>query len=359
MRATVLLAEVWAATWSSKVSAFLIAALTAAMCLTTLLTVGRSAAAEEQVQERIDSAGSRVITIRDRSDEELITWNTVRVIAALDDVETAVGLVAAVDVSNGAGGDTLVPARALVGDIASVVRLSEGRWPRPGEALIARDAQQALGMDGPYGYVVRDGVEHTVVGSFEPLPAGAPLGGGVVVFAPSATADSVRIVVRDARHIEGVIDQVLGLLAPTDTTSIQVESPATLAEIQRQIGGDLARYSRALLIGVLGAGAVLIAVVVTSDVLIRRADLGRRRALGATRATVLALVVGRATVPGAVGAVLGSVAGLASAAWAGMMPPLEFAVATAVLALLACAIASVPPAALAARRDPVRILRTP
>lgn len=47
------------------------------------------------------------------------------------------------------------------------------------------------------------------------------------------------------------------------------------------------------LLGVLGAGALLVAIVVLADVFVRRKDLGRRRALG----TIVALVIARTLLP--------------------------------------------------------------
>lgn len=109
----------------------------------------------------------------------------------------------------------------------------------------------------------------------------------------------------------------------------------------------------------LGSGALLVSIVAFADVLIRRSDLGRRRALGATRSTITALVMGRNTAPALLGAALGTVAGLIFTYRAGRVPPLEFTIGTAALSILAAILGSAIPAVFAATRDPVRILRTP
>jgi putative ABC transport system permease protein len=86
-------------------------------------------------------------------------------------------------------------------------------------------------------------------------------------------------------------------------------------------------------------------------------DLGRRRVLGATRGTI-ALVTLRTLAPAHAGVLLGSSIGTWLAHRAHAVPPLEFTLATATLALV-CAVASaIPPALFAATLDPVRVLRT-
>lgn len=118
-------------------------------------------------------------------------------------------------------------------------------------------------------------------------------------------------------------------------------------------------YGRGLLLLTLGAGAVLVAVVVLAEVLLRRRDLGRRRALGASQWGLVGLVVARTVVAAVPGALLGAVGGAVIAAIWAQPPPLEFTCAVTVLTGLVSGIAAIPPAFLAAVRDPVGVLRTP
>ena len=136
------------------------------------------------------------------------------------------------------------------------------------------------------------------------------------------------------------------------------ESPTALADLQRAVGGDLGGYRRALLLVVQATGGFLVAVVVLAEVLLRRRDLGRRRALGASRPGLLLLVVARTAVAATPGVVVGSALGtLAAHAWA-QPPPLAFAAGTGLLTMFAAMLAATPPALLAAWRDPVAVLRT-
>lgn len=366
MRWWVLLREALATAWATKVPTTLVTLLVASMCATTLATVGRTAAAEEQVAARLDAAGSRLLVVNDVRANELIGPAVVAQAAGLSTTERAVGVAVPVDVTNqtvGVGG-TRVPAWTITGDLSDVVVLTAGRWPGPGEALVSPAAQQTLGMEHPVGAaqlastsVVGD---YSIVGAFTPRePFGDYRSGLVVAADPAAPADSLHVVVTDSSAAQVAQRAVLGLIAPADPQDITVQSPVALAELQAEVAADLGTFGRTLLLGVLGAGALLTAIVVLADVLLRRADLGRRRALGATRSTILALVLARTAVPALLGAGLGTAAGLYLAGRVDATPPWEFTVGTAVLAALAALASGVLPALFAATRDPVRVLRTP
>ncbi len=94
-------------------------------------------------------------------------------------------------------------------------------------------------------------------------------------------------------------------------------------------------------------------------VLVRQRDLGRRRALGADRPTIITLVVTRTLIAATLGALAGTAAAVVITTSSGVRAPAGFIGAVAILALLTAAIAAIPPAAIAAYRDPVAVLRTP
>lgn len=355
-----------ATAWANKVPSVLVALLVAVMCGATLATVGRTAAAEEQVADRLDAAGSRVLVVNDAQGQDLIPGVVVEQAAGLSVAERAVGVVIPVDVTNsvvGAGG-TRVPAWAVVGELADVATLERGRWPGPGEALVSARGQLALGMDDPVGSVTlastTEVMDYNVVGSFTPREPFTDYAAGVLIAAPDgAVADSLHVVVTDSQAAATAQEAVLGLIAPPTFEAVTVQSPVSLAQLQEQVAGDLTTFGRSLLLGVLGAGALLVAIVVLADVLVRRTDLGRRRALGATRSVIIALVLGRTLAPALLGAGLGIAGGLWVAARYAAAPPPEFTASTATLAVLAALASAIPPALFAATRDPVRVLRTP
>jgi putative ABC transport system permease protein len=348
---------------AQRVSSVMVAVLCAAICTVTLLTVGRTAAAEAQVLSRLDTAGSRLLVVTDERDAGLVTPAVIGVLAGLDTVERVVGVDAPFDVVNAVIGDggTRVPAWRVTGDLAQVATLAAGRWPRPGEALVSARGRHQLGLAAPAGVLTDStGRQHDVVGSFTARAPFDSFDAGIIIAADGqATARSVQVVVASVQAARVTERLTLTTLAPPDLSEISVQSPAALADLQRAVGGDLGRYGRGILLLTLGGGAFLITVVVLGEVLLRRRDLGRRRALGAPRWGLVTLVVARTITAAIPGAITGTAAGLAVAtAWADR-PPAEFTTATAILTILVAAAAAITPALIAAGRDPVGVLRTP
>ncbi len=92
----------------------------------------------------------------------------------------------------------------------------------------------------------------------------------------------------------------------------------------------------------------------------KRRDFGRRRALGASQADIVALVTIQSLLLGTLGAVVGTAGtALVTGVTMGVWPNWRFSVAVVVLAVDVSVLAALPPAFAAARRDPVRILRVP
>ena len=362
MRLSTLLAEAVRAAASQRVSSVLVAMLCAAICAVTLLTVGRTAAAEDQVLSRLDTAGSRLLVVTDDRDAGLVTPAAVQVLAGLDTVERAIGVDPPSDVVNtvvGDGGDRL-PAWRITGDLDQVVQLTAGRWPQPGEALVATDAQERLGFTHPAGSVASGDTQHDVVGGFTAREPFDNFNAGLIIAGDGATAArSVHVVVASVEAARATEALTIATLGPTDPADVSIQSPAALADLQLAVSGDLGDYGRGILALTLGGGAFLITVVVLAEVLLRRRDLGRRRALGAPRWALVTLVLARTITAAVPGAAIGVGAGAVTAhAWA-QPPPAAFTAATATLTVLVAAAAAIAPALIAAGRDPVGVLRTP
>lgn len=361
MRLGALVREAWVSTRTRLVPALMVAVLCASVCATTLMTVGRTASAEAEIEASMELAGSRELVVSDRLGAGQLSPVIVRAVSALEPVERAVGLTAARDVRSGhlADGGRPVPAWGVVGGIESVGVVTSGRAPGPGEALVSQSAMDALGLDEPVGFVVDGDREYAVVGAFSAREPFAELASGVVLAFPDAPARDLHVIAHDTRAVPVVQRITLSLVAPPAPGDVVVRSAASLAALQQEVMGGLGVYGRQLVVLVLGAGAVLAGVVTLADVLLRRADLGRRRALGATRKALVALVILRVLFAALAGVVVGTVASLVVLRTWDVDVPAQFALGTAVLALLAALVAAVGPAVVAATRDPVSILRTP
>lgn len=367
MRLGELASEAWTSARAQKVPTILVSLLVAVMCATTLLTVGRAAAAQGQVAARLESAGSRHLVVTDARQRDFLTAAVVSQTAGLSGVERAIGLTAAVDTTNSAigTGGARVPAWLIIGDPRAAVTLTAGRWPNPGEALVSGTAQGVLGLDAPVGAITTVSsnsvpVTYPVVGAFVARDPYGDLDTGAVVAAPArTTAHRLDVITTTAAQATITQSAVLAVLGRADPSDLQVQSPASLAQVQADVLGDLAHYNRTLTLLVLLAGAFLVAVVASSDVLLHRSEIGRRRALGAPRWALTALIITRTLVGALAGAVGGTALATLLVLHSGQHPDVSFTAATAVLAIIAAGLAATAPAVAAAHHDPVRVLRTP
>lgn len=364
MRLRDLVRESWAMIWFARVPSALIMVVVAAMCLTTLATVGSSAGAVASVTRRMEEAGARRLVVGDTGQQDFINERTLGMVRAVSGVESAHALGLPFDAVNGvlgAGGPS-VPVWPVLGQTAGMTRLVRGRAPGPGEAIVSTTRMATLRLSEPAGYLVNPDTQqqYAIVGAFVPEPGFEDLAEGALTpAAPGASGQELRVLVDDITLAPVTVRAVMGILAPADPSKVRVESPTGLAQTARDLHAQLVRQGRTLLLMIVGAGGFFVAAVVFADVLVRRRALGRRRTLGISRSDLAALEVLRAGWTAALGATGGTLAGLWLTSRQGVDVPSVFALATAVLGALIAAAASLPPAAFAALRDPVAVMRTP
>lgn len=362
MKLRSLLTEALAAARSSLVPSLLIAVVAALMTSTSLITVGRQARLEADLAEHLQSPAARTTVITALTDEARLTVPALNLSSDIDGVATAVGISFPVDVYNPVLGPDSgkVALVELYGDAPDAVRLTEGRWPLPGanEALVSASSQEVLRLEHPAGGVVSpDGSQWAIVGRFEPqTPFGALA--TQVVSLPASAPDS-EVLLRQIHLIPAESSRASALyqasleLTPGPPGSMDVSPPAVATQSTQQITSQVAGYGRQLVLLIAAVGAALTAVVVFADVLVRRRDLGRRRTLGIPRGHLILLVALRAVFPAFFGAAVGAGAGVLVAG-----APLDFAASVLVLSVISTFLAALPPAAFAAFRDPVLVMRT-
>ncbi|MEX0796025.1 MAG: FtsX-like permease family protein [Acidimicrobiia bacterium] len=352
--------------WSAPVASVMVGLIVASVCAVILATTGQTVRAEQDVLARIDEAGTRSVTAVDDQGTASIPVSAVERVAELSGVEWVVGFGFAIDGRNsqlGRGG-TPVATRVVWGVIPDVVAVN-GRPPQPGEALVGPAAQISLGLASPVGGIDLDDQQAAVVGGFE---ASDPLGflnttillASDPAQADAATLRSIHVLADSPDTVATLTPAIAAALGAQDPTGVRFETSETLAQLRAAVAGELGRFGRNLILATLAASLVLTALVVYGSVTLRRQDFGRRRALGAGRTTITGLVAVQYSVVGLLGAVLGSIAGSVTVyRLTDGFPDLRFTVAIAVLAVLATIGASIPPAVIAAFRDPVRVLRVP
>jgi hypothetical protein len=199
----------------------MVAALTAIMCAATIGTVGRATRAEQEVRDRLESAGSRVAVLRDAKNAAVLPGLLVRQSSALDLVERAIGLTAPVDASTGAlgGGGVPVAAWGMVGSPTEAVTLREGRLPQVGEALASEAAVRRLGLVQHVGWVL--------VGQREVSVVGVGTGNGAIAALRSGQIDAICNV-----------DPVMTMLSQKNDVTI-IADTRTLKGTEQLFGGPM------------------------------------------------------------------------------------------------------------------------
>lgn len=333
--------------------------------LTVMLTSGRTIGAEQQVLATIDTAGTRTLHVRAEPDAGL-TSDVLGRIAHIHGIEWAAAFSAPVDVTNTAIPDgTRVPTRLAYGshlERLGIPRLS----PLPGALAYASPAAlDLLGLADVAGSITTTtGASYDVAGQIVPPDFLRDFEPYAFVPQPAAAgseAISVLVVIAESPALVGpVSDAVLSVLAVEDPTKVKIHTSEELAQLRLLVQGQLANLSRGLVLVTLGTTAILVAVILFGLVTMRRKDFGRRRALGATRGLIVALLLTQTAVLTLVGIVIGMlVSTIVLISGGDPLPGSSFGAAISVLTLATATGAALLPAVFASTRDPIRELRVP
>jgi len=341
-------------------------AIVATCSLLVVGAIGQTVRAEQDVLGRIDEAGTRTIVVTDERGVAGLTGDTVRQIGRLSEVEWVVGLGFALDGRNVAlpyADATPVSVRTVWGELPPEISIV-GRRPRAGEAIVGPNAAASLGLAQGAGAVEVGQRTIPVVAGFQACDALADHNPSVLVMPvesdTSASVRSIRVLARFPGAVAPLAAAILDVLGPDSAGKVSLQTSSALADVRSAVGGELGQYSRRLVLAAFGAGLVLVALVTYAAITQRRQDFGRRRALGATRTDIVAMVAIQSALTGGLGAGVGLALGsLIVLRMTGGPPDAAFLGAVMVLATYASVLAAIPPALAAALRDPVRVLRVP
>lgn len=334
-----------------------------AMTVTTFVTAGRAAAAEAEILASVETAGPRLIGVSVLEPHQGVGAAAIERVRQLPNVEWVLGLGAARDVSStGTGARANIAARTLVTALPPLVVVEPGRLPHPGEAIVSPGVAERLQLEHPAGSVRDGGGVRSIVGQFQASGVIADLERLVLVApdegAPPA-ATQLYVLADDALHVEHLVREIRAVAGVPDE-QLTIQASDVLLELGNAVSGTIGSFGRQLSIGAIAVGAVLCGLTMTLSMLSRRRDIGRRRALGASRSAIVALALLEAGIPTAIGVALGTVVGtMLVVVTTGALPPVLFAIAAPCLIAVAGVSAAAPPAVLAARQDPMRILRVP
>lgn len=337
--------------------------VTAAITAVTFLTAGRAAAAEDEILRSVDEAGPRLITVTVEEPAPGLDDAALDRLATIAGTNWVLGLGPARDVRSGVlGRNATVAAREVLTGLPAEVTVDRGRAPKAGEAILGVEPQRILQLLEPSGTVIDGGLSRPLVGRFGSSGAIADLDRLVLVQPDDSAprrATLVYVLAVEADQVSLITDQILAL-SGLDPEVVNVQTSAALVDLDRVLSGQMGALSRQIALGAIGAGIVLISLTMALALNSRRRDYGRRRALGASRSALVALSIVEAVIPIVIGVVAGTALGLAVILlWLDVVPPPTFVLATIALIGTTGIAAAVPPAALAAWRDPVEILRVP
>jgi putative ABC transport system permease protein len=352
--------------WTQPVASVVTIVIVAGMCVTVLLTTGRTVGAEQSVLRSIDSAGTRSIVVRAEPGAGLRP-DVLDRLKHIDGIEWAGAFGPAEDYVNSSIPDgTKVPVRYAWGGQFAAFGVSsnasfDGRF-----GWGTKRALEQFGMlENLGGAVAATGADIAVSSGLripEYLEFLEPLVIVPVTYDPSAdlTVSVLVVTAETPGLVAPVAAAVQSVLALDDPTAAKVSTSESLAQLRAIVQGQLGDFSRGLVVVVFVITSILVAAILYSFVMLRRRDFGRRRALGASQGLIACLLLIQVALLAGIGAGAGLTTALAILFFASdPLPGADFVVAVGVLSVTVGLISALIPAIVAARRDPLRELRVP
>ena len=270
---------------------------------------------------------------------------------------------------------------AIHGDLPAATRMSfaEGDLWTPDAAanstpvaIIGQGVAAQLGVAGPGALILINGLSYTVTGIFvEGTPTG--LSGSVLIPMPTAMTDfplatlglATATVATAPHNLEHLALVGTTVLAPTDPSMVRADYSSGSQELAILVSANLDLGSYALTAVSAVIAAAMTAIFLNAAVRARRAEIGLRKALGASTGHIVTQFLLEGILLGCWGAGMGVLVGVLlvrgvsiANGWptvlAGNIVELAFA-----QTLTATIIAALIPAWLAGRVDPIDALTSP
>ena len=274
--------------------------------------VGISSSSRADLDRTLASLGTNLLTVKPGNtmtgEEAQLPDQAEAMVARIGPVRTAsaIGLVDGAKVyrsdkvpETDTGGISAYAARTTLRD-ATGARLASGSWLNeatgrfPATVLGSRAAERlGIGRAGPDTQVFIGGRWFTVIGILEPAPLAPELDSAALVGWPVARAElsfdghPTTIYTRSEEASVEAVSEVLGATAnPEAPNEVEVSRPSEALEAQQAAGEAFTQLLLGLGAVALLVGGVGVANTMVISVLERRAEIGLRRSLGATRGQI-------------------------------------------------------------------------
>ena len=323
-----------------------------------LLATAETLQAERTILGSLEAPELRLIILRDIDGSAGLPPEAAERIQAASSVEWAVGLGEAADVAVFEGGPA-VPLRALFGAAPPPLRLPPTYFE--GNVALGERAVVKAGLTDGLGTVSSETRAYPAGGSFDvDEPLGFLASSATRQAEPGEQPSQIAILAEEVAALDATARFAVDAAGASSPSRLSVSMPDDIETLRSAIAGEIGNSGRTLTLLVLSGTAGLLALITSVGVVLRRTDLGRRRALGATRGYILRLVLSQAAITSVAGAVVGAAAShLYRWSSSQLAPSLEFSIATVVLVAAASMMAGLIPAIGASLSDPVRVLRIP